>query len=160
MGYSIPFLAGVRMRYADRRRSLWFCGIFLAAMVCAAAVMADSTGTWLRMQPYKYPPRGSISCCGGTTVSLLLWSLRKYWSLCSRAVRRCSSEGTPSGSICGTFPSARLIKTSMTDVWWGFRFLLIYAIALTLCLIQSRIVGMCEKTLWFEIPEIPERLIP
>ena len=33
----------------------------------------------------------------------------------------------------------------MTDVWWGFRFLLIYAIALTLCLIQSRIVGMCEK---------------
>ena len=58
VGYSIPFLAGVRMRYADRRRSLWFCGIFLRRR------------SWrIRRErgcgcsPTNIP-RGSISCCG------------------------------------------------------------------------------------------------
>ena len=114
------------------------------AMVCAAAVMADSTGTWLRMQPYKYPPRVYF-LLWGMTVSLLLWSLRKYWSPLLACRPALFIGRNTIWLYLWHIPFARLIKTSMTDVWWGFRFLLIYAIALTLCLIQSRIVGMCEK---------------
>ena len=103
-----------------------------------------AVGTWLRMQPYKYPPRVYF-LLWGTTVSLLLWSLRKYWSPLLACRPALFIGRNTIWLYLWHIPFARLIKTSMTDVWWGFRFLLIYAIALMLCLIQSRIVGMCEK---------------
>lgn len=144
IGYSIPFLVGVRLRYADRRRSLLVGGVFAAAMICAAFVMTDMQGTWVKMQPWKYPPR-LYFLLWGTTVSVVLWSLRRYWvRLISCRLVLFIGQNTI-WLYLWHIPFAKLVKTSMAGYWWGFRLLTIYGIALVLCSIQYRIVDALAK---------------
>lgn len=144
VAYAIPFLAGVRMRYADRHRSAMLGGLFVAAMVCAACIMAQTKGTWLRMQPYKYPPQVYF-LLWGTAVSVVLWSLRDSWSrLLSCRLVRFIGQNTI-WLYLWHIPFVPPIKHSMAHCWWGWRYLTIYAIALCGCYLQYRIVGMLEK---------------
>ncbi len=145
VAYAIPFLAGVRMRYADRRRSAILGGLFVAAMICAACLMFQAKGTWLRMQPYKYPPQVYF-LLWGTTVSVVLWGLRDYWSrLLSCRLVRFIGQNTI-WLYLWHIPFIPPVKQSMADCWWGWRYLIIYAVALCCCYLQYRIVGRLEKT--------------
>ena len=144
VGYSIPFLAGVRLRHADRSRRLLLCGVFVAAMICAAFVMTDLKGTWLSMQPWKYPPR-LYFLLWGTTVSAVLWSLRRYWTgLLSCRLVLFVGQNTI-WLYLWHIPFAKQIEASMAGCWWGFRLLTVYAISLVLCSIQYRIVDALAK---------------
>lgn len=148
VGYSVPFLAGVRLRYADRRRSLLLGGVFVAVMLAAAFVMTDIQGTWLGMQPWKYPPQ-LYFLLWGTTASAVLWGLRRFWGplLACRPVLFIGQNTI--WLYLWHIPFIPFINDSMSGCWWGLRLLAIYALSLVLCTIQYRIVDALAKRTGF-----------
>lgn len=144
VGYSILFLLGLRMRYADCRRRILFGALFAATMVCAAFAMQRAEGTWLRMQPYKYPPQFYF-LLWGSAVSVVLWCVKDHWNRLL-AWRPLLFVGRNTIWIyLWHIPFVKPVKTVFADSGWVVRFLVIYAIAVGIYLLQYHLVGAIEK---------------
>lgn len=74
LGYSVPFLVGLRLRYSDTR-DVCFYILFFAILLLICFFFFDGNSEYFNVTKYKYPP-GSYFICYGTFTSILLWVVR------------------------------------------------------------------------------------
>lgn len=79
MAYPTVFLVGLRFRNASMKERLVVMMFLVAAMVVKGIGVAEEYGTWMRFQPFKYPPQ-SYFLLWGITVSCFLWTTSRWWA--------------------------------------------------------------------------------
>lgn len=88
VGYSIPFLLGLRVKSLNKDKALHMVVLVLVVLIAVFALYYANYGLPVDITPrFKYPPQFYFIVYGAS-VSVLLWGLRRYleWAANSKLV--------------------------------------------------------------------------
>lgn len=141
LGYSIPFLLGIRIRSATLGFKWVIVALLTAVFIYMAANLSQENGTWLVMQRFKYPPQ-LYYLLWGCVVSTLLWATKEYWT---RALDWRWIYFIAQNTIwiyLWHIPFVYLADEYFAEVNWAIRLIFIYTSATLVFCLQNRIVDI------------------
>lgn len=144
VGYSIPFLFGLRFRYIDKKKG-WasFTIVILVFLICIAAYFCQY-GCPIEISPrFKYPPYRYFIVYG-TGISLILWVLRDYLERLSNNKFVLFVGQNTIWIYLWHIPFV-YIANRFIDVW-AVRYLFVYIGAVSCFFLQFMIVAKIKKS--------------
>lgn len=139
LGYSIPFLIGLRLKNIAKSSQWLYILVFAVAFVYMAIYLYLTKGEWLVMQSYKYPPQ-LYFLLWGTLVSSFLWATKEWWQKLFEWRSILFIAQNTIWIYLWHIPLVTLANKFLADAGWLTRFIVVYGLALLLVYIQSRLV--------------------
>ncbi len=144
LGYSVPFLLGLRIKNATKGFQWILVALTAASFIYMAFDLYSESGKWLIMQRFKYPPK-VYYLLWGSMVSTLLWTTRKYWTKVIDCKLTYFIAQNTIWIYLWHILLANPIKNNLTEVNWAVRLVIVYGFAISVFAIQNKIVDILDK---------------